>query len=165
MSVEIRSIRPDDKAGITEAFLNLEPESIYSRFFHHKKGLSESDLKITTEVDFDIVVALVVTIKEEKGEIIIAGGRYVVLNERETLLRAEVAFAVAEDCHGYGIATLLLEQLIRITRYKGLTYLVADVFFENSTMLKVFSRSGLPIKQNREGGSIHVTMALSENVA
>lgn len=165
ISVEIRSIRPDDKAGLTEAFQNLEPESIYTRFFHHKRGLSESELKTATEVDFDIVVALVVTIKAEEGEIIIAGGRYVVLDEREALLMAEVAFTVEEDYHGQGIAGLLLKHLIRIARYKGLTYFVAEVLSKNRAMLKVFSRSGLPIKEKREGGVTHVTMVLAENVA
>ena len=165
VSVEIRSIRPDDKAGLTEAFQNLEPESIYTRFFHHKKGMSESELRTATEVDFDIVVALVVTTKTEEGEIIIAGGRYFVLDERETLLKAEVAFTVEEDYHGQGIAGLLLKHLIRIARYKGLAHLVAEVLPENRGMLRVFSRSGLPMKETRDGGVTHVTMDLAENVA
>ena len=34
-AVRIRSIRADDKNRIFEAFRNLEPESIYARFFYH----------------------------------------------------------------------------------------------------------------------------------
>jgi hypothetical protein len=78
--VKIRSIRPEDKEKISEAFRNLESESIYTRFFQHKKDLSEKELKGATEVDFENVVALVVTIGEGDNEIVIGGGRYVIMD-------------------------------------------------------------------------------------
>jgi hypothetical protein len=37
IEVKVRSIRPDDKNRLVEVFKNLDPESIYTRFFHHKK--------------------------------------------------------------------------------------------------------------------------------
>ena len=61
MKVKVRSIRPDDKERLVAAFKNLDPESIYTRFFYHKKMLSEAELKSATELDFEKAVALVVT--------------------------------------------------------------------------------------------------------
>ena len=49
-TVRIRSIRPDDKNRIAEAFRNLESESIYTRFFVHKKALTDEELKAATEL-------------------------------------------------------------------------------------------------------------------
>jgi hypothetical protein len=77
----IRSIRPDDKNRLAEAFKNLDPESIYTRFFHHKKMLTEEELKSATEIDFETAVALVVTTGEGAHETIIGAGRYVVIEE------------------------------------------------------------------------------------
>ena len=165
ISVQIRSIRPDDKGMISEAFHNLEPESIYTRFFHHKKNLSENDLKTATEVDFKSVVALVVTVGAEPEQIIIGAGRYFVLDETETQLRAEVAFTVEEDYHGLGMAGLVLKHLTRIARYQGLSFFVAEVLSGNKAMLKVFSRSGLPMKEKRQGGVMHLRLTLGETAA
>lgn len=74
-AVRIRSVRPDDKNRISEDFRSLEAESIYTRFFQHKKALTEEELKAAAEVDFENVVGLVVTVAEGGNETIIAGGR------------------------------------------------------------------------------------------
>jgi hypothetical protein len=73
IAVRIRAVRADDKGRISGTFRNLEAESIYTRFFDHKKALTEAELKAVTEVDFDAVVALVVTI-EVAGAILIGPG-------------------------------------------------------------------------------------------
>jgi RimJ/RimL family protein N-acetyltransferase len=113
IAVRIRSIRPDDKERLSEAFRNLEPESIYTRFFHHKKALTDADLKAATEVDFDEVVALVVTIGDNENETIIGSARFVAFGDTANQRSAEVAFTVEEDYHGQGIASRLLQHLIK----------------------------------------------------
>ena len=80
MAVRVRSIRPDDKKRLVEAFKNLDPESIYTRFFYHKKMLTEEELKSATELDFENAVALVVTTGEGERETIIGAGRYAVID-------------------------------------------------------------------------------------
>jgi ribosomal protein S18 acetylase RimI-like enzyme len=161
MPVKIRSIRPDDKKRIVEAFKNLEPESIYTRFFYHKKILTDQELKAVTEVDFESVVALVLTIGEGDGETIIGTGRYVVIDGAGKPPSAEVAFTVEEDYHRQGIARTLLQHLAAIAREKGLSRFVAEVLPENRGMLTVFSRSGLPMKTEHAGDVVHVTMSLT----
>jgi RimJ/RimL family protein N-acetyltransferase len=164
-AVRIRSIRADDKGRISEAFRNLDPESIYTRFFHQKKGLSDADLKAATEVDFENVVALVVTVGDEGKETIIGGGRYSAFDVSSTLRSAEVAFIVEEDYHGQGMAGRLLRHLAGIARQKGVSQLEAEVLPENMAMIKVFERSGLPVKKKFEGGIVHIIMSLTENAA
>ena len=78
-AVTIRAVRPDDKKRFSVAFKNLEPESVYTRFFLFKSDLTDQELKTATEVDFKNTVALVVTIPSGQGEeTIIAGGRYII---------------------------------------------------------------------------------------
>ena len=55
--VRLRSIRPDDKNRLSEAFGILSAESIYTRFFHQKQRLNDEELKAATEVDFEDVIA------------------------------------------------------------------------------------------------------------
>jgi GNAT superfamily N-acetyltransferase len=159
--VKIRSIRPDDKQRLATAFKNLDPESIYTRFFHHKKLLSDAELKAATELDFERAVALVMTIGAGENETIIGGGRYVVIDDTGPLRSAEVAFTVEEDFHRQGIARILLQHLAAIAREKGLSCFVAEVLPENRGMLTVFSRSGLPIQTAHGGDVVHVTLSLT----
>jgi GNAT superfamily N-acetyltransferase len=160
-TVRIRFIRPDDKNRLSEAFRNLEAESIYTRFFYHKKALSEGELKAATEVDFENVVALVVTVGEGEQATIIGAGRYVAFNAADNARSAEVAFTVEEDYQGQGIASRLLRHLVRIARQKGVSQFEAEALAENQAMLAVFSRCGLPMKRRFEAGTVHVTLSLT----
>ena len=163
VNVKIRAIRPGDKAGVVEAFGKLDPESIYTRLFQAKGSLSEQELKATTEVDFENVVALVVTIESGGRETIIGGGRYVAFG-LPGARSAEVAFLVEEDYHGLGIAGRVLKHLARIAREKGVSRFQAEVLPQNKAMLAVFLRSGLPMKQTQAEGVIHVTLSLTDRV-
>lgn len=161
VAVRVRSVRPDDKERFSDAFRKLDPETIYTRFFHHKKTLTDAELKLATELDFENAVGLAVTIEEGEQEVIIGGGRYVVIDETGTSRSAEVAFTVEEDYHRQGIARMLLQHLALIAREKGLSRFVAEVLPENRGMLTVFSRSGLPMTTVHGGGAVHVTLSLA----
>ena len=158
-AVTVRAVRPDDKGRIVAAFRELEPETIYTRYFQYKSELTPEELQRATEVDFENAVALVVTIGQGEGETIIGGARYVVY-EASTTRSAEIAFTVEEDYQGQGIASSLLRHLIQIARTRGLARLDAEVLTSNRSMLAVFSRSGLPMKTERLDDVVLVTLAL-----
>ena len=162
--VTIRAIQPNDKKLIKEAFKNLEPETIYKRFFRFKSELTEDELKRINKFDFETNVALVVTVGKKDREIIIGGAQYYVLgNTPDALTQAEVAFTVEEDYQGQGMGSRLLKQLIRIAREKGVDQFVAKVLPQNKAMLAVFAHSGLPVKHKYDGGFISVTISLTES--
>ena len=147
LKIRIRAVRPDDKARILEAFMNLEAESIYTRFFTIKKTLSDDELKAITEVDFEHVVALVATIGQEGNETIIGAGRYAAFKTPDDQIGAEVSFTVEEDYQGLGLAGRLMQDLTFIARAKGVSQFFAEVLTQNQAMLRVFSRSGLPMQK------------------
>jgi RimJ/RimL family protein N-acetyltransferase len=157
--IAIRAIRPEDRTSVLEAFKGLDREAIYRRFFSPKKELTDPELKRLTDVDFANIVALVATTKTSKGETLIAGGRYAVV-DTESPRSAELAFLTGGCYRGRGIAGLLLKHLTRLAEDAGLERFEAEVLAENRPMLAVFKRSGLPMRQTREGGAFHVTLSL-----
>ena len=158
--VRIRGVRADDKKRISEAFRNLETESIYKRFFQYKKALTDEELKAATEVDFENEIALMVTIGEKETETIIGAARYVAFDTAGAQRSAEVAFVVEEDYQGLGIAGITLRHLAGIAKDKGVAQFHAEVLQENRGMLAVFKRSGFPMKQESAEGIVHVTLSL-----
>ena len=160
-AVRIRAVRPDDKERFCAAFRNLEQESIYTRFFYHKRELSAEDLKSATEVDFETVVALVVTTGDEKGaETIIGGGRFAIMDPAAAVRHAEVAFMVEEDYQHQGMAGMLLQDLAGIARRMQVRVFEAEVLGVNRGMLTVFAKSGLPMQTSGSGEVVHVTLSL-----
>ncbi|MHC1741578.1 MAG: GNAT family N-acetyltransferase [Syntrophobacteraceae bacterium] len=161
-AVTVRAIRPDDRNRIVAAFKNLDRESIYTRFFRYKHELTDTELKTITDVDFEETVALVVTMVAAGGdETIIGAGRYVQYGPPNPSRSAEIAFTVEEDYQGQGIASMILRHLVHVAGEKGLQQFEAEVLPENSSMLTVLARSGLPLKQTFGDGAVHVTLSLA----
>ena len=159
--VTVRAIRPDDGPAILEAFRELDAESSYRRFFSPKKELSDAELKQLTDVDFQSVMALVVTGLKDGAEILLGGGR-LATEGGDDPQSAELAFLTAGAQRGRGIASLLLRHLARIGGEVGLSRLEAEVLAENQAMLNVFRLSGMPLLQYREGNVVHLTLSLRD---
>ena len=159
--VTIRAIRRDDANAFLKAFKNLDRESVYRRFFSPKKELTGAELAQLTDVDFSRVVALLVTKQTDDGEVLMGGGRYA--TDTPSSGQAEIAFVTDGNHRGLGIASHILRHLVRIAQNSGVTHFEADVLAENQPMLAVFRRSGLPMQLGRDGGVIHVTLALQPN--
>ncbi len=158
MEVCIRALHPDDGERMAEAFRNLDPESIYTRFFSLKSDLSDADYRLIREMDFDNRVALIVTRTVADREVVIASSSY----SRCGYDMAEVAFIVEEDFHGLGIARRLLTHLGRIAGERGISRFIAEVLVSNAAMLKVFSTVGWPMKKRIADGTVHVTLSLND---
>ncbi len=158
--IVIRAVRTDDRERVRTAFGKLERETIYTRFFTYKDALTEKEIKDATEVDFDRTVALVVTTVENGEEVAIGGGRYVAYDAADGSRAAEVSFTIEEDYQGQGLASRLLAHLAAIARTKGVQRFEAEVLPQNTAMLKVFEKSGLPMTKRRGDGVVHVEMML-----
>jgi len=162
LPVTMRHLRADDRERMAKAVRQLERESIYTRLFSYRNELTEVGLDRIMRVEPGREVAVVVTTGASEDEIVIGSGRYVVSNPDEEERTAEVAFVVEEDYHGLGIASRLLQHFARIAREQGIAALDADVLAENKSMLSVFARAGLPMTTRRDGGVMHVTLALRD---
>lgn len=155
--VVIRAIRPDDKGRIVKAFLALELRSIYLRFFFPKKQLSDDELRRLIEPDRAREATLVATIGTGDQETIVALGRYAADGTS-----AHIAFTVEEDYQGRGIASRLLQHLARVAQQNGIFQFEAHVLAENTAMLNVLRRSGLPMTESKKDGIVHATLVLRD---
>jgi GNAT superfamily N-acetyltransferase len=162
LAVTIRHLRADDRERIAKAVRQLDRQSIYTRLFSYRNELTESGLERIMHVDPEHEVTLVATTRADGEEIVIGSCRYIVSRAEGGEPAAEVAFVVEEDYQGFGIASRLLRYLAQIAREHGIATLEADVLTENKSMLGVFARSGLPMTKRRDGGSVHVVLALCD---
>jgi RimJ/RimL family protein N-acetyltransferase len=154
--VTIRAIHPDDTDRLVKAFLALEPQTIRLRFFYAKRSLTDADLRRLQKMDYQRYVGLAATVQNAGEEIIIGFGEYVARGES-----AEVGFVVEEDWQGRGVASRLLQHLVRIALEHGVIQFEAEVLKENEPMLAVFRHSGLPMTTRNGDDAVRVTLVLN----
>ena len=156
-SVEIRALRPEDRADFLSAADRIGPQSLQRRFFSAKRGFSEGEKAFFLNVDFDKHVAIVASMEEAGRKVIVGGGRYVVVQPGQ----AEIAFVVIDAYQGQGIGSMLLRHLAAMARAAGVKELIAEVLPENAPMLNVFGGSGLAMATRRDSGLVHITLRLN----
>jgi GNAT superfamily N-acetyltransferase len=155
--VTLRLLRADDRERMAKAVRGLDPQTIYTRLFAHRKELTEAGLDRVMRVDDEREVVIVATTGSGAEEAVIGGGRYIVSGDG----RAEIAFTVEEDYQGQGVAGRLFAALVELARQRGIVVFEADVLSENPSMLRVFERTGLPMRKRNEGGVVHLELTLA----
>jgi RimJ/RimL family protein N-acetyltransferase len=154
--IEIRAQRPEDREGLLAAAGRVADRSLYRRFFGPKRGFNDREVEFFSNVDFVNHVSLVAIMQEQGQPVIVGGGRYIVVRQGQ----AEVAFTVVDAYQGKGLGAALMKHLVAIARAAGLRELIAEVLAENAPMLKVFERSGLPMRTTRQSNVVHVILQL-----
>jgi GNAT superfamily N-acetyltransferase len=156
-----RPVKATDERSIQEMIYALPEHDIITRFFHNLKAFPHKVAMPLSAIDYNDKMAIAaVTGKEEpeSRERIVAVGRYI--RDPQTNF-AEVAFTTNKDWQKRGIGVFLLQYLIRIAKEKKIKGFTADVLSQNTPMMKVFSRSGYPIKSKLEYGVYEVTISFS----
>ena len=161
-ALRLRSPDPADEPAIRAFFDALTPQSRYMRFH----GAARTDIVAHdyAQADGDARVALLARL----GDRVVAVAGYDRLNEPGV---AEVAFAVADDMQGRGLATRLLEQLAEVAAERGLQRFDAEVMADNRRMLRVFAGAGFDVSREGAFGEVHLefdirpTERLAERIA
>ena len=86
-AVTVRAAGANDGPKIRRAFLNLERDTVYTRFFGYKADVSDAELGRITGADFERAVALLVTIGAGEDEVVIGGASYFVSAGRSAARR------------------------------------------------------------------------------
>ena len=152
--VEIRALRPGDRAALLAAADHTSDQSLYRRFFGVRRAFSEEEVAAFVNVDFVDEIALIAMLREGEREVIAGGGRYIVVRPGT----AELAFTVVDEFQGQGIASALRRHLTALARAAGVREFIAEVLPDNTAMLRVFERSGLRMERKRADGVVHITL-------
>jgi len=155
--LEIRALRPDDRADLIAAVGRTSARSLHRRFFGSKRSFTDQEVAFFVNVDFVNHVALIALIRDESRSAIVGGGRYIIVKSGQ----AEVAFVVVDEYQGLGIGRALMRHLTTIARAAGVKTLIAEVLSENTPMLQLFKTCGLQSSIKRVGEIVHVTVSLS----
>jgi RimJ/RimL family protein N-acetyltransferase/predicted CoA-binding protein len=159
--LRLRTPTAEDYDAIKSFYEGLSEDSLYTRF--HGWVRSEGPARSDAEADGDARVVLI----GWRGDRVVASGGYDRLREPAV---AEVAFTVADDFQGRGVATRILEQLAEIGATRGIVRFDAEVAETNSAMLRVFDRAGFGVRSRLDfeellvSLDIHPTEAVRELV-
>jgi acyl-CoA hydrolase len=162
-TIEFRPLMPSDEFGYRTFFYSLQEDTIYYRFFHHKRSFShETAQQHWASVDYRKNMSLVGIISQGGRREIIAMGSYA-RDESSEEPRAEVAMVVREDFQGMGIGSRLLEALERIAGENGYKGFVADVLAENTGMIHIFRKRYPDATVSRaQGGDVVIVMDFAD---
>lgn len=156
-----RPVKATDERAIQDEIYALPEQDIYTRFFHNLKSFHHKVAMPMAAIDYNDKMSIAaVTGKEEpeSREQIAAIGQYI--RDPQTNF-AEVAFTTHQDWQNRGIGTFLLQYLIRIAREKNIRGFTADVLAGNIPMMKVFSKTGYPLKTHLESGVYELEISFS----
>jgi GNAT superfamily N-acetyltransferase len=150
----VRPIRPEDAERLVAFHRHLSPHSVYLRFFSVHPELSKAEVARFTTVDYEDRLALVAL----DGDRLIGVGRF---DRRPREAEAEVAFVVADEYQHHGIGSLLLDELARAARQRGIDTFRADTLAENRAMLDVFHHAGFPVISSIEYGTVTLRFSIA----
>ena len=152
-TVEIRPATPADYEAVKAMHEAMSPENVYLRFFSYSRLSAETEARRVTGPCPGRVALLALS----EGELVGVASYEVAAHDQSA---AEIAFAVADDMHHKGIATLLLEHLVSAARSNQINTFIAQTLDDNTPMLRVFRDAGLPVQRHLEEGVVHVTIML-----
>lgn len=130
--LEVRSIRPEDRDLIAEAFRRLSPEARYFRFWMRVRELNPRLIESLCTPDQKDHVAWVAMHQTRDDIPGVGGASFWRLKEEPEA--AEVSFSVADEFQGRGVATLLLAVIWEHALSLGIKRFVGHVLHENIAM-------------------------------
>jgi acyl-CoA synthetase (NDP forming)/GNAT superfamily N-acetyltransferase len=154
-TVEIRAAEPKDAEAVREMHAAMSPDNVYLRFFSLSPRAAETEARRVTREPGPDHAALLAWL----GKRLVGVASYEATGEPGV---AEIAFAVPDDMHRRGIATLLLEHLVSLARRRGYRAFAAQTLSENAAMLAVFADAGLPVMRRFADGVIELTFPLPD---
>ena len=152
-TLRLRVPGPADEAALGDFFGSLSERSLYLRF-HGVRRVDQALVARYLAPDWHSHGVLVGSLEGR----IVALAEYVRLRDERA---AEVAFVVAEQLQGRGVATRMLEQLAARAAAHGIERFVAEVMSENTAMLAVFRDAGFAVSRTLESGEIEVTFPIA----
>ncbi len=157
-TITIRPAGPGDYEAVKRLHEVMSPNNLYLRFFSMSRLAAEQEARrVSRGEDGSAHGALLGFLGDE----LVGVASYEPDASGET---AEVAFAVADQMHRRGVATLLLEHLVSLARERGVRVFTASALPENTAMLRVFSDAGLSVTRRLADGVVELSMPIPGSI-
>jgi RimJ/RimL family protein N-acetyltransferase len=140
--VTIREVQAEDADAFGAAFAQLSAETRYNRFMGAVGVLPAAVLERAVNPLAENELALVAVHGNGSNTLIVGGARYFVEADGET---CEFAVTVVDDWQRHGLASHLMQALMREARLRGLRRLHGFVLAGNVAMLALARRLGFEI--------------------
>ena len=156
-TLRLRAPREADRDALVRFFEDLSPRSLFLRF-HGTPRVDEHLVEPVLDPDWVERGSLLASVTEDGVDRIVALANYVRLRDPRS---AEVAFAVADDYQGRGVATRMLERLAAFAGPRGIERFVGEVMADNAAMIGVFEGVGFEVSRTFEGGEVEMTFPIA----
>lgn len=157
IEVRFRPIKPSDEDMMRRLFYHFSEESKYLRYFVKVLFMPHKEMQKYVNIDYEKTLSFVGLVQKGRTERIIAEGRYSYYPADDTY---EMAFLVDEEYQGKGIATFMVNYLIKAAKERGLKVLSASVLPENDKMVKVFQNADAKLVSHISQGVIEMKFYL-----
>ena len=160
--VRLRPIGPADRARLAAGFEKLSRESRYHRFFTAMPELPDRILDRLVATDGWKHVAIGAEVASDDPALAEGLGvaRFVRLDDAPDV--AEVAVAVIDDKQGLGLGTLLLTELVRAARERGIRRFRAITQSDNAAARALVAELTDQVTVRREDGCVVYEIDLPE---
>jgi GNAT superfamily N-acetyltransferase len=157
--VEIRPVRPADKARLAEGFERLSETSRYRRFLSPMVRLTAKQLEYLTELDHHDHEALVAI--DPSSRVGVGVARYV--RAREDPGQAEAAVVVADEWQRRGVGTALLRHLAAHAREQGIERFTGLILSDNRAVRELLEGLGKLEQRHAGANTVEVSLQIPED--
>jgi len=157
LKVRFRPIKPSDEDQMRRLFYGFSDEAIYYRYFHSVTSMPHSKMQEYVNVDWNHTMSIVGLMGEPGDGVIIAEARYLGDGSSRD---AEIAIIVDEAYNNLGIATYMVNLLIKLGKERGIERLTAEILSSNRRILRVFKKACPNIESKFEHGAYSIVMPI-----
>lgn len=158
-TVLFRPVKPTDERSLREFFHALPDHGQYVRFIANMRVFPLRNFQSLINIDIEKEMSVVGVVGTMGAERVIALGRYVL--DEETNM-AEVDFAVKEEWQGKGVASYLLNHLVKIAKSRQIAGFVAYVDPTNQAAPSVFYNTGYVVHRSLRKGIYRITIFFNQ---
>jgi acetyltransferase len=138
----IRPLRPDDREREIEFINSLSERTRFFRLMTPLKFLPPHLLDRLMDIDYDRRMALVAAAVPDGCERFVGIARYGETDRADTV---ELGVTVSDKWHRHGIARLLIGELLRFARWRGIRHVEGIVLHDNLPMIELAKSLGFHV--------------------
>jgi acyl-CoA synthetase (NDP forming)/RimJ/RimL family protein N-acetyltransferase len=157
LAVELRPYAEGDAPAVRTLLAEATERSSYHRFFTVSRRAGEAYVELLADPENTCAAVVVV----DRGSIVAIGSLHPCSPAEGEAREAEFGLLVADERHGDGLGTLVLEDLLSRAHVLHLDAVVAVVMSSNRDMIRVFQDSGFVVAQEFDSGEVRVRCAVT----